>query len=687
MEPGMRWQPHISAAMGGLILVLSISLGLRLALVPINALSYDEGMDLMCAALVNQGFRPYVEVFESNPPLALRTLQLAEAIFGGAPKARNIFVGLSLLGIGGIYWTVRRTSPSYPAFTGLVAAWFLSFAPEYLLSSVSLDREVPALAVALLSMALVDAHAAHHNKALLVLAGVLFGLSLSLKVFVFFMPVVTVGQLVLSRLDDPVYAKHDAGKGLDALAWVGPVIQDVLIWTVGFAVTIVAVVATHYPEAMLQQVVFFRLASRELHQYAADGIHRNLIVLSQALQSLWPWILGTVLGVALLGKRQWRSYAVWLLWLILATVMVVLHMPLRLRHTLVLLPPLAAISSLAVGDVARRIDEKLTNGSRFLSYSPALVICLLMLMTPLSAILRGPNEHPFDNRHPEVSSALDFVIRTTNTDERIVVDDQRFAWLTHRWVPPELSETSISRITSGLLTAEQVVQAAVNYGSPIVVIQTERFAVLMPDLLEEVATRYALRLEFRDPAKENRIDLFAVQMNNQSIASIPLEVRFSGGIQLKGADLSSTTWRAGQAVSLSSYWATDAKQEKDYKIFLHLTSQAGETVATFDHYPFASDSNWLIHYIALNEAFLPGVSPTDTMVYPHTGLIPTRLWIPGNVLKETYTLDVPDALAAGNYQLVIGLYDEPTLAALPVQGQRLIPGETGVLLATITVSE
>jgi hypothetical protein len=52
--------------------------------------------------------------------------------------------------------------------------------------------------------------------------------------------------------------------------------------------------------------------------------------------------------------------------------------------------------------------------------------------------------------------------------------------------------------------------------------------------------------------------------------------------------------------------------------------------------------------------------------YPAHGLIPTRVWIPGQTLKETTALQLPADLAPGEYTVVLGLYDEATMQRLAV---------------------
>ncbi|MEJ2558787.1 MAG: hypothetical protein P8186_21745 [Anaerolineae bacterium] len=53
---------------------------------------------------------------------------------------------------------------------------------------------------------------------------------------------------------------------------------------------------------------------------------------------------------------------------------------------------------------------------------------------------------------------------------------------------------------------------------------------------------------------------------------------------------------------------------------------------------------------------------------PYQGYYPTSAWPVGVLLPEQVTLPSIDALPAGEYDLVVGLYDPQTLTLLPVKG-------------------
>lgn len=69
---------------------------------------------------------------------------------------------------------------------------------------------------------------------------------------------------------------------------------------------------------------------------------------------------------------------------------------------------------------------------------------------------------------------------------------------------------------------------------------------------------------------------------------------------------------------------------------------------------------------------------------PLLGVVPTTLWREDDTLHDTYTLTLPPDLPAGEYRLLVGLYDLPTLTRLPVVRDGAPQGDT-VHVATLII--
>ncbi|MCK6624869.1 MAG: hypothetical protein L6R45_06805 [Anaerolineae bacterium] len=104
------------------------------------------------------------------------------------------------------------------------------------------------------------------------------------------------------------------------------------------------------------------------------------------------------------------------------------------------------------------------------------------------------------------------------------------------------------------------------------------------------------------------------------------------GYDLEGDNCQPSTVNCQLSIKL--YWRSESPLPVDYTTFIHVRNASGETVAQQDQPP-------------LNGAY------------------PTSLWDPGEIIADTITIPWPAELTAGQYALVIGMYDYQT-------GQRLV---------------
>jgi 4-amino-4-deoxy-L-arabinose transferase-like glycosyltransferase len=125
-------------------------------------------------------------------------------------------------------------------------------------------------------------------------------------------------------------------------------------------------------------------------------------------------------------------------------------------------------------------------------------------------------------------------------------------------------------------------------------------------------------------------------------------VRFGPNITLLGYDIgkpepgpgqsdgrAAAVFKPGETVNLTFYWQADRPVTDNYKVFVHLLDSKGTTVAQRDTPPL-------------------------------TGSYPTSQWRQGELVIDPAPLAVPASLPPGDYTLEIGLYQETTMARLPV---------------------
>ena len=95
--------------------------------------------------------------------------------------------------------------------------------------------------------------------------------------------------------------------------------------------------------------------------------------------------------------------------------------------------------------------------------------------------------------------------------------------------------------------------------------------------------------------------------------------------------------------------------------------------------PSATDYITVVHLIAPD-----GTLAAQFDRAPLQGVVPTTLWREGDILLDAYQLDLPPNLPSGDYRLLVGLYDLPTLTRLPVQIDGAPAGDT-LHVATLSV--
>jgi hypothetical protein len=134
-----------------------------------------------------------------------------------------------------------------------------------------------------------------------------------------------------------------------------------------------------------------------------------------------------------------------------------------------------------------------------------------------------------------------------------------------------------------------------------------------------------------------------------------LDARLGEHIILTGADVPATG--EGHTVNFALHWQSDGAIDFDYTAFAHLLDATGEKVAQLD---------W---------------QPRDAV-----GLLPATQWPTDRPIVDRQRLSLPERLPAGDYQLIVGLYDWRDGARLPVQGADAVPGDA-VLAGSVRLPE
>ncbi len=654
----------------GIILLLIIALWLRMRYVWVNPFSYDEGHWLMFGVLVNKGHTAYTETFVGIPPLALLTIQLGDKLFHNTLGVRYPMMLVSLLGIAAIFLSFYPWEKSSNFFVGFLAAFFLAFDTEYFTGSGSIMAEVPAVSLAILSVVSAQQYAQNRKSFWLFLSGIAFALSLAFKIFIIFIPALIGLVIVFACLTD----RNES--------WSQKVRQIIIsgvVWLVGVLLPWAIFAVFYNFQAMFNEIFLFRLAFREVSSGASPFL-QNVAGIGRMLINRSPLLVCAGLGVIVGWKKYRYMIWLWLAWFLLALFPLVWQSPLRVRYSVMLVPPLAALGAIAIVEVGKWVMRWLKQKQiSHLAMQSILVMSSLVIMT---GYLISPVQSAYlpasRDLYPDLNlDAVQYVWQNTTADDCIVTDDQRFAFAVDRLVPPALSETAVGRLATGWLTADDIVEQIVLHNCPVVVYADWRFSKYLPDLHQKLEGLYFLRIPF-----EQGVVVYVGQKNSTRQPDMPLQVQIGSSIELQGFDSLPTPWRGGQKVRLATYWTTLKQPETGYKIFLQLRNSGGEPVANFDHFPFPVPSG---AYQPVPHIENPAIYPPEKIaLYPQQGMLPTYAWPVNSTIREVVTLLLPFRLPPDTYNIYLGLYDPDTLQRLPV-GRN---GENNeILLTSVKVIE
>jgi hypothetical protein len=657
----------------GLLGVLFVSLTLRLLYIWSSPFSYDETHNLMFAALSEQGYVPYKEVFIGIAPFALWTVRLGVKLWGTTLGVRYPMVLLGLMGIAAVYFLVARQASKKPVIAGILASVFFSFNLHYFLVSSSINLEAGALSLALLSVAVAEHYRVTPRWIWLFLSGVCLALSISIKILVPFIPLIVCAQLLF-------HLKLDRRLSLFERDTYVHLLKLGSIWGSGVLVVLGAFMLIYAPQLMYHQVIEFRLVLREATVAQLEDTQVTTALSIEDMLQYVPLLIGAVIALVMIKRRELSRVVIWLLWLVLALVFATSHIPLRPRHTVTILPPLAALSGIAAGSLITHLSSQ--KGLRWLIAVMVVLISGWTLFRPIQAI--ASEKKSFEESRLVRKVAIDFIQQTTAPSDCVIAKENRLNFAADRLTPPYLSEISTARIFSGLLSADEIVAGADDYDCPILV-DSPLFGELIPDVRQKARSLYSLRLLIEDPVEGRKMTLYAVKMNTHKSPAYLIGRSLGGEVLLKGYDLTSQLWQRGQTVTLSMYWQAEKEIGHDYKILLSLTDEHGRLVHSYDHYPFEARPEYFISGVELNPEYSEG-DPFEVLPdYPNRGLIPTRLWLPGNTLRETVTIVVPADVPYGDYFLSIGMYDEETVEQLTVDDGLAGSDQDHILLSAIQI--
>ncbi|MEM7068989.1 MAG: glycosyltransferase family 39 protein, partial [Pseudomonadota bacterium] len=384
-------------------------------------ISLDEGIELGKALLVANGFHIYRDIWNDQPPLFSHAIAFLEVFeLGSVASARTLVLLCSCLLLRSLFRIVRREHGSFAAW---MVVLLLAGSSKYGQLSVPVLAGLPAISLTVIAL---DVSTSANRTANRILAGVLFGLSMQVKLFtVVIAPALFLGVFLFRdcRIDWALLRRYlEVGTSILAtyllVIWIIdiPVLEQV--WQPNFAEEL-----------------------RLNHSYSTSF----LAVVNQIFAD-FPVIILAAMGTWwMLSRRKW-IVAVPLLWFIIAFVSLVSHTPVWWHHVLLLEIPLAWLAGVFVAQLPIHFWQATSLDKRL--FRVALIVAAAGLISYRAPISIG------DESNYVATNAL--AKQARNHKGWVLSDRPMDAYRAGLLVPPELVVFSGKRRRAGNLTTADI---------------------------------------------------------------------------------------------------------------------------------------------------------------------------------------------------------------------------------------
>lgn len=608
-------------------LLVLLFYGWRLNVLTVFPFNYDEGIHLILGRLWAAGHIPYQEIFVSYPPSFLWSLGIPWKLFSRAEALQLVMATYALAGVLAV---IYLGTVYHSRLAGITAGIILAFTPDFFIPSFAIMTEVPSISMAVLAIALAEKYRRSGGWVWALLTGIGLGFGLSLKLLPYYAAPLIALMFVARYIEGPGSRIHH----LFNLKW--KLLGDGAILAAGFLLTLILPVLVFDYSTFFDQVIAMRLVSRQVdnnpfesnNQYIRDFLFSNPGVTMLALY-------GFVFVVARKPSRYWLLIT----WFALIWMSMAFLVPLRTKHLPIFLPILAIVAGFGFSHSYNFLQQIRIEGLSARAVAMVLTIATVLgvVVWHVPDVIARNNGYTLEeNVNKERQTAIKFIDRIAAPDDCVIADNPVFLYQTNRLPPPELSETSQTRIDTGYLTLQDVIRIIKTYQCHVVAVVTPRFGESIPGLTEWLAENYvglhAQSETFVYFAPKEQI----TQQETPRTYTLVQHGQFDSMARLEGFQLS----REGHnTFYLSLYWQLISPFNMDYREQITLRNAAN------------NQDVFRLKRTPLEGHFTPAGWPLDEQV------------------RDTLRLDIPAELPPGNYNLNLSLCALETGECLPVNNQ------------------
>jgi 4-amino-4-deoxy-L-arabinose transferase-like glycosyltransferase len=457
-----------------IVLVLLITLWFDIGLRRLEGFSWedDEGTFLVTSQSVFEGHPLYREVWFNYLPGLMGILTTAFGLGGvNVEAARSVivlFAGLLLFGLAESAYQVAGHRAR------ILAPLLLVITPSFVRLGRAVMAEVPAGAFTMWALLAALLYLRSGRWLWLILAGLLAGGSVLIK----YPAAVTVFPIASAVL------LHPSRSGAKALNW--RTLRHLVLLGFSIAAPIVISVIPFISSAFWTQVVTTYLNSRSAYTVV---LGENVTKLAEYLaENNWGLVPLACGGLLWLLRRNWTGGLVAGTWVVGYLVATLGHSPLTEHHLLLVLVPLAWLSSIGLGHLT---------GLRDLYHRDERVLSVLLLLglvvyvlgfSSMLSVTMGRLSWAGDAQQEEWKAAR-LVAQSTHPGDYVISDFPMITFRAKRQAPPWLANLSGMRFRTGEISDQDLQRDTLEYKVRAVVFWENKLYKKAPNFVNWIEGR------------------------------------------------------------------------------------------------------------------------------------------------------------------------------------------------------